>query len=224
MNKTSSNIIEGIKSVGGSILGFAIMIGFVFLAIVLLKGGISLADKIFPYIVKISNWVTLFLILVLIPMAYFKKSRMYAGMGLFFTSYFFGFSMWIYSALVAYIFWGFFALIIGLFLAGIGVLPIAILAAIFNGEWSIFGNLIYMMALTYGARIIGTKIMEKAEEESYQEVPEKIESGVSQYEEVISDAEIIGDEQEDYKKYCSNCGNEISSLGNFCKFCGKNLR
>lgn len=223
MNK-SSNIIEGIKSIGGSILGFAIMIGFIFLAVILLKGGISLADKIFPYLVKISNWVTLFLIFVLIPMAYFKKSRMYAGMGLYFASYFFGFSMWIYSALVAYIFWGFLALVIGLFLAGIGVLPIAILAAIFNGEWSILGSLVYMIALTYGARIIGMKIMQKAEDESYQEMPREIESGAYQYEESISDAEIVNEGEERSKNYCSNCGNEISSSGNFCKFCGNKLR
>jgi len=220
MNKSSS-IIEGIKSMGAFILWIAVVIGFIFLAVILLKGGVSLADKIFPYLVKISNWVTLFLIFILIPMAYFKKTKMYAGIGLYSASYFFGFSMWIYSALVAYIFWGLFALIVGLFLAGIGVLPIAILASIFNGQWAIFLNLIYLMALTYGARIIGMKIMKKAEDESYIDASREIEAVTYQYDEPIADAEIVNEEE--VYGFCE-CGQKVNPSSNFCKFCGRKIK
>jgi|GEM_PF-345232 len=222
MGKLSKNIVEGAKSIGGCALGIAISAGIGLLAIVLLKGGVSLADKIFPYLVKISTWVLLVLIFVLIPMAYFKKTKAYAGVGLYITSYFFGFSMWMYSALVVYVSWGLFVMFIGLFLFGVGVLPIAILASIFNGEWSVLGQLIYLIGLTYGSRIIGLRIVEKAEQETYPENSSLLNTG--NYEGNVIEGEIVSEEEtQTTKRFCSNCGNEIVASGNFCKFCGKTL-
>jgi len=223
MGKFSENIIEGLKAIGGFILWIAIMVGLVFLGVVLLRGGLSLAEKILPYLISISNWVLLVLIFVLIPMAYFKKTKVYAGVGLFSISYFFGFTLWLYSALATYIFWGFLALIIGLFFLGLGVLPIAIVASIFKGEWSVLVNLIYLMALTYGSRIIGLRITEKAEQETYYENSSQLHPG--NYEGNVIEGEIVSEEDtQTSKRFCNNCGNELASSGKFCRFCGKQIK
>jgi hypothetical protein len=47
------------------------------------------------------------------------------------------------------------AVIIGIFLGGIGVVPIGMLTSVFNGRWDIFWTLLFTVILTYGARIIG---------------------------------------------------------------------
>lgn len=222
-NSKTSSLIEAAKSIGGTILGIAVIVGLIFLGTILIKGGISLADKIFPFLVKATNFLTIILILILVPMSFFRKSRMYSGLGMYFSSYLFGFSMWIYSALIAYILWGLIALFIGLFLMGIGVLPIALLASLFHGEWTIFGNLVYMAILTYGSRMAGMKIAEKAERDSYQENSSEfyIENNERDYmDENITEAEII--EKTD-NIYCSNCGKQILTQGNFCRYCGNKL-
>ena len=64
--------------------------------------------------------------------------------------------------LVALAFWGWAVVIIGLFMGGIGVVPIGMAAAIFNGRWSIFFVLLINVILTYGTRIIGRTLAESA--------------------------------------------------------------
>ena len=63
-----------------------------------------------------------------------------------------------------YIEWGLFAVIIGLVLAGIGVIPIAILATIVEGQWGVLGNIGALIVLTIGLRIFGYWLVEKAAE------------------------------------------------------------
>ena len=72
MNKTSK-IIEAIKSIGVFVIGVAMMIGLVILAVILIKGGVTLVGKTFPILMKINSIVTLVFIFVLIPMAFYKK-------------------------------------------------------------------------------------------------------------------------------------------------------
>lgn len=201
MSLINKSMKEAIKSIGGFIIGIAIMVGLIFLVGILIVGGVALAGKIFPFLVKVANVVTVLLVFILVPMAFYKKTRMYAGMGMYFSSYIFGFTLWIYSALVAYVFWGFLALFIGLFLMGIGVLPIAFLASLFNGEWTILGNLVYMAVLTYGSRILGRHIAEKAEQNSWSESFQTLE--------------------ENAENLCPNCGTKIKKSANFCTKCGE---
>jgi len=51
--------------------------------------------------------------------------------------------------------WGVFALVMGLFLAGVGVLPAALISAIFHANWSVLTELLIGLALTFGTRILG---------------------------------------------------------------------
>lgn len=210
---TTSKILGSIKSIGRFIIGISVIFGLLVLLTVLFKGGITLAEKILPLLLKVSNIITFFIVFILLPIACFKKTRKYSAIILYFLSNFYGFSLWIYSALVVYVFWGLIALFIGLFLMGIGVLPIAIIVAIFNGQWLILLSLIYLMALTYGSRVIGIKILERVEEEKYQNKSEK-----------IINVEVVDEEgAENHRAYCPSCGKEISSFSNFCEFCGNKL-
>jgi len=58
--------------------------------------------------------------------------------------------------------WGMFAVIVGLFIAGVGVVPIAILASLIHTEWLILIQLIILLGLTFGSRIWGAYIVENS--------------------------------------------------------------
>ena len=58
--------------------------------------------------------------------------------------------------------WGGCAAVIGLFLLGIGVVPIAMLATLFNGMWIELGLLVLAVVLTFGLRILGAFLQDTA--------------------------------------------------------------
>jgi hypothetical protein len=62
--------------------------------------------------------------------------------------------------LLTYVIWGGFAVFIGLFLAGVGVVPVAMLATLLKGLWGPFGILIGLTILTFGTRIFGLSLSE----------------------------------------------------------------
>ena len=114
-----------------------------------------------------------------------------------------------------------FALIIGFALFGVGVFPMALLAAMFNGEWVIFWNIGYLAALKYGARFLGVYFATKAEEQEAASYQDSIRAGnyVAAEPELIQEAEIV-----DEQKFCTNCGKPILIDSNFCRYCGnKNI-
>lgn len=54
--------------------------------------------------------------------------------------------------------WGVVAVVIGLILLGVGVVPIAMLATLLNGMWAELGMLAVAVVLTYGFRTLGAAL------------------------------------------------------------------
>jgi hypothetical protein len=88
----------------------------------------------------VTDVVLVVCVFVLAPMCIFRRSRAVAATGLYASSYLFGIGAWIYALTVAFDIWGALVVSIGLVLAGIGVVPVAMHAALFHAErclWSI---------------------------------------------------------------------------------------
>ena len=103
-------------------------------------------------------------IFVLLPLTIWRKTRGVAGAGLLITSYIFGLTTWLLGAAVTFGSFGWFGLIIGLLFLGVGVVPLAIIGAIFkldNGGLALV--LVVMVAVTFGARFGGVYAASKAE-------------------------------------------------------------
>ncbi len=158
---------EKIKNFGLGFLGIgiyiALFIGSILLALLFIKGGLWLSTTLYPWLVLISGITFLISVLILLPLSIFKKTRSVSAIGLLIASYIFGTTTWVWSFLLAYVLWGIMGLVVGLFIGGIGVVPIAMLASIFNGEWSIFGQLVLLVVITFGVRFFSLYIAEKAE-------------------------------------------------------------
>src|SRR5438876_8829677 len=125
--------------------GFGIFVGLLLVSFLVMflfiQGGLWLSSVLYPILATISGLTLLFVIGVLLPNAFFSAVPKFAGSGMFMASLIFGACAWTWSFLLTYMLWGWSGLLLGLFLAGIGVVPLAMLATLYNAEWSIFGQL-----------------------------------------------------------------------------------
>jgi len=87
----------------------------------------------------------------------------------------FGTELFAYSCIVAFQIWGYAGLIVGLFLGGIGVVPVALLAALYAAvwhrtQWGLSGDILLMLILTFGTRFLGLYLMRRDAPEPEPEV------------------------------------------------------
>lgn len=163
---------DTVKSVGYYILGVCILLGVFVLAGMFLLGGVWLSERVYPWLVLIATLAFFVTILIFLPLALFRRTRGFAGTSTYFASYVFGLTLWVLGLLVSYTLWGVFGVLAGLLLGGIGVVPIAMLACLFNGLWPTLGELALLAAITFGSRFLGYYIMTKEDDShgnTYQE-------------------------------------------------------
>jgi hypothetical protein len=92
---------------------------------------------------------------VLISLGMFQRTHRFAGAGLLIASYVFGLTLWAGGAAATFAYWGWVALLIGLILLGVGVVPMGFLALALHGEWGSFFWLAGFALVTFGARWMG---------------------------------------------------------------------
>jgi membrane protein YdbS with pleckstrin-like domain len=95
-------------------------------------------------------------------MSLIPPTRPWAGLGFFISSYIFGLTGWFMGLLLTWAIWGGVVVIIGLLFMGIGVVPLGMLATLFNGMWLELGLLTFVLILTFGLRTLGMTLAEKA--------------------------------------------------------------
>ena len=85
-----------------------------------------------------------------------------SGIGFLLTATVLGALLWIWSLAFTYEAWGIIPVIIGLLLAGIGIVPVALAAALFEGAWTTLALLLALIACIYGFRVVGTRLLGSA--------------------------------------------------------------
>lgn len=83
---------------------------------------------------------------------------------MFISSYVFGLTLWFLGLLLTYFTWGFLGVFIGLVLVGVGVVPVAMLAMLLNGELFVLFVLVLLTILTFGLRFLGIYMARRAEQ------------------------------------------------------------
>jgi hypothetical protein len=153
-----------LASVGGLVIMVAILLVGGFVIYFFVSGGAKIAVIVLPWL-NVAFFICLLLFgLVLMPLSYFTRTKAIAGTGMVIASYVFGLTLWLWGFLLTYAIWGAIAVIIGLFIAGVGVVPIAMLATLINAEWSTLIQLVILTALTFGVRVWGAYLLERAEQ------------------------------------------------------------
>jgi hypothetical protein len=73
-----------------------------------------------------------------------------------------------YGLLITMSLWGVVAVIIGLVLGGVGVVPIGMVACVFNGEWLTLTVLLIGTVLTILSRFISLRLAAKIDADEYE--------------------------------------------------------
>src|SRR5580765_7857213 len=107
---------DTIKLIGSFLLSICILVGAMFLVAMLVKGGVWLSERVYPWLVVLNAIALFVVILVLLPLAIFRRTRAFAGLGIYLASYVFGLTLWVWSLLISYSIWGVIGILVGLFL------------------------------------------------------------------------------------------------------------
>ena len=115
---------EKLKGLGVGLAGLSIFAAVIALAVVFLRGATWLSVTVYPWLMSAFFWTLLACLLVLGPIAPFRRTRGFAADGLMIASYVFGFILWVWSFLLTLKLWGMFAVILGLLFFGVGIVPV----------------------------------------------------------------------------------------------------
>lgn len=162
MNGTSKNILFATGNLLGGIVLFGVI---VFIPVIFLLGGAWASSKLLPLFIFFTVIVFFLDLLVFLPLAIFKATRGISSMALFLSSYLFGVTLWIEGLVITLTLWGWVAAVIGLFVLGVGVVPMALFATVMNGEWKGFWEMILLGVITFGARLIAISLAVNVEKQ-----------------------------------------------------------
>jgi len=157
---------EKIKGAGAVVLVLGIFILLALLIGLFIHGSAWLGAKVYPWLVSISSITLAVTVLILFPISFIRRTRGIASVSLLIASFVFGLSLWVWGLLLTYHLWGAWAVFLGLFLFGIGVVPIAMLATLFKGMWPQLGELVFLTVLVYGVRAYSIHVAQKADREA----------------------------------------------------------
>jgi hypothetical protein len=141
-------------------LGIALLGLVVCVICVVFRGMVWASEKALSWIIYGGQVAFAACGFVFLPLCILRKTRPWAGLGFFVASYVFGTELFAYSCIVAFTIWGYAGLILGLFLGGIGVVPIALLASVsaaigHRADWGLPWDLFLNLLLCFGTRFLG---------------------------------------------------------------------
>jgi RsiW-degrading membrane proteinase PrsW (M82 family) len=155
-------MIEQLKTIAGFMTGLVVIIVLLALVGAVIEGIPWISVKVYPWVTRVVS-ICMLVDLVLLPFAILKRVRGPISIVFVASSFVYGLMLWVYSSLVAYFIWGYTGLFLGLVFLGIGVVPVAFLAGLLNGQWHVLGEIILGVALTYGARLGGVLLASSSE-------------------------------------------------------------
>ena len=136
----------------------AILFVLVCLGVLFIEGAAWVGEHLLPWLAPFMWSVLIVNAVVGVPMAFFQRTRPMAATVFFFASWIYGITLWFWGLVLTYTIWGTLAVFIGLFLLGVGVVPVAMLATLIDGQLAVTAQLLLLTIVTFGARRIGLRL------------------------------------------------------------------
>lgn len=155
-----------IKGISGLLIAFVAIVALTFLVALFIKGGAWVSAVVLPFVNVLSSIALFLTILILLPLSFFKKTMSFSGSMLLIASYVFGLAAWLKGFLWAYNLWGVIGVLIGVFLFGVGVVPVGALALLLHGMWGPFFTLLLTVGTMYACRTYSVYVLTKAENQA----------------------------------------------------------
>ena len=156
--------MNSFKQFGGCLVALLIVFGLGLIALLFLRGGVWLGGKVLPWLGPVAAATGAVIGFVLLPLSAWWRTRRFAARGMIQAASVLGMVLWIWALLLTYNLWGGGAVLIGLLLFGVGVVPMALLATSFAAMWSTLGQLLLLAALSFGTRRFGTRLLARLRE------------------------------------------------------------
>ena len=199
------NIKETGKNIGWSILGLATIAGVFLLAGIIFLGIAKVTAFIYPIVEALAGLSVVIFFFVVLPLSLIKRFRSAMAATSVTLSMVVGASVWIFSFLSLVYFIGFWTLLLLMWFPSVAF--IAAIVLLFNGMWQGAVSIILGIVLTFGMRIFGFWLAEKAENSQYD----------AEYYE--PKASFNGN----LPKYCPECGKTYDASWKTCLKCKKEL-
>lgn len=156
--------MEKRKTGNGILVGIWILVGFALLLVTVIQGAGKVTAWAIPAIATINGVVFSIALIVFLPMALLRRTRMHGAVALAVTSFIFGLTTWCVGLLTTFSLWGLVAVLIGILLGGFGVIPAGILAALLNSEWNLLANLTLGLVAACATRMLSLYFASKADQ------------------------------------------------------------
>ncbi len=150
------------KSAPRILINLCVLAALTLLLLTFVKGGVWMAREVYPGLIFGAKAVLLGMLILFIPLSMFRRTRAVAGLGIFALSYLLGLTLWVWSLILTFKLWGIFAVILGLFFVGVGIVPIALLAVLFHGDWATLGDLLLLIICVPVSRSFGLYLAAQA--------------------------------------------------------------
>jgi len=95
-----------LKTIGSLAFGVVAFVALIVVIFLLVQGGAWLADKAYPILIILVVIALVITVFIPLPLAIFHKTRGFAGVGIYITSYVYGLTVWVWSLLITYAIWG----------------------------------------------------------------------------------------------------------------------
>lgn len=158
------SIAARVKVVGSVILGLAVILGMLAIGIGLLSGAATFSIWVLKWTFPAFAITLLISLVLLAPLSIIPPTRGFSAVGFMIASLAFGVILWLWGMAYTYSVWGLFGVIVGLVLLGVGVVPVAMFAALVHGDWGNLGMFVVTAVVTIGFRGLANWLAGKADE------------------------------------------------------------
>lgn len=152
-----------LSTIGGLLIYGIVLCVCLFIAALFIQGAAWVSEKLLPWFSMLTLFTFGLEVFILLPLAIPKYTRGFSSIALYISSYIFGATLWMEGLLLTLIIWGPIAVLIGLFIAGVGVVPIAMLATLIKTMWGPLLELVLLTILTFASRIGAISLAESLE-------------------------------------------------------------
>jgi hypothetical protein len=157
------NAKEALAGLGGLLILVVLVFASIAGVAVFFLGAAGASEKLLPWF-SILTWIAFGLVVfIFLPLAIPRRTRGVSAVALFIASYVFGATLWMEGLLLTLSIWGLGAVIVGLLILGIGVVPIAMLASLLKGMWWPLIELVLLTIMTIGSRVGALSLAESLE-------------------------------------------------------------
>lgn len=151
-----------IKKIGQCAGYFLAIVGVILGIDLFFYGTAWVAEKILPVLNWISTIWMLIMIVIGTPFLFSRKTRGVVGLGWMYWGKFTALIMWLTCLVFVLQIWGIWAAILGIILAGIGIIPVALAALAIHSDWGDFWVILGTIGMIWAASSFGFLMVKKS--------------------------------------------------------------